>query len=558
MGLAAHRDAPLEKRCGRLKDVDSSGEHETIDVIEEQVNRYYRLNNLIRESRSLAIWTVLTCAEDLSIRPIVQGLELTPQQDHAHADYVMNVVRYPLRWLSGNAEDRGHALAFEPQRYADGQGLLELAYNYEDFACAFSYMHHGAIELQLSGDVLKPVHGFLDRPEFEAYSFLSTNVETHEASLASELRLDFEKRVRVKGARFYCDVNPAYVRRIMDLFRPSFLKRFQLPLAWRFTRYTLGEFAETFLALFAVCLINYSGRLLAIQNGCGNFGIADSVIVQSFQELLSRISRYSGISTAKSGAILQDLTYGEGGIMYPDPAIQPLIPLSQGRLALMPSIIIASSAERNLCVLLNRLGHERDGYRAMANQKESWLRNWILERIRGRGLRTWSGRVPGRKDLGNVDLAIVDDEREACLLCELKWFITPSDPREWIEKSEEIAKGVSQALALRSAFAQGCSALMSCLGISERYRFSAMVTTPGWIGQARSQHELVPVLGTSHVASKLASSDLPTTISWLERKDYLPIAGKHFRVVPRISKVGRWQLAWYGIRPLAEELYCPV
>src|SRR5207302_4455634 len=127
--------------------------------------------------------------------------------------------------------------------------------------------------------------------------FLSTNVEGPEAPpLPPEALGDFENRVQVKGARFNCDVDPAYIRRLMTLLRPSFLKRFQLPLAWRFSRYTLEEFAETFLALRAVCLINYSGRLVAIQKGCDNFGIVDSVIVQFPEDLVNRLARYSGLS----------------------------------------------------------------------------------------------------------------------------------------------------------------------------------------------------------------------------------------------------------------------
>jgi hypothetical protein len=208
----------------------------------------------------------LTCLEDLSIRPVVQGIKLTPQQEHAHADYIMSVIRYPLRWLSGNPQGNPRALAFDPQMYSNGHALLELAWNYEYFACAFIYMHRGAIEIELDGRVLKPKHGFLDRPEFEAYSILSTNVEDESAiDLNPEVRVDFDSRVRVKGARFHCAVNPVFIRRLMEISRPLFLNRFQLPLEWRFSRYTVGEYAEIYLALFAICLINYNGRLVAIQ-----------------------------------------------------------------------------------------------------------------------------------------------------------------------------------------------------------------------------------------------------------------------------------------------------
>jgi hypothetical protein len=194
----------------------------------------------------------------------------------------------------------------------------------------------------------------------------------------------------------------------------------------------------------------------------------------------------------------------------------------------------------------------------MASRKEGWLRDWILKAIEHRELRAWCGKVPGRKDLGDIDLAIIDDANKACLLCELKWFISPSDPREWLEKGEEVRKGISQALALRNAFAEGCAPLKDCLGITDRYRFSTAVATPGWIGQSTLQDDGVAVLGAAHLTAELVAANLPTTLDWLESRAYLPVAGRDFSIVSRIFTVGPWKLEWYQIQPLIGELFRPV
>ncbi len=539
--------------------MNSSSGPELLARAEQEVNEEYKLNDLMMASRSTAIWTVLACAEDLSIRPFVQGKQLTAQQNHAHADNIINVVRYPLRWLSRNAETEKRR-GFDARLYAKGHRMLDLAENYEYFACAFSYLHRGAIQIEVDGSLLKPVHGFLDRPEFEAYSLLSCNVDNEEeaTSISAGALREFENRVKVTGGRFACQVNPPYIRSLMAELRPVLFGRFELPPNWSLSRYTLADFREAYLALFTICSINYSGRLAAIEKGCADFGIADSIIVHSPEQLASRIARYSGLSADTSKAILEDLTYGSGGISYPDPAIQPLVPIDGANLAIMPSIILSNSAERNFCVLLNRLSHEREFYKPLAKQKEALLRARILEMLRSPRLRTWSGKVPGRKDLPDIDLAIIDDESKSCLLCELKWFISPSDPREWIEKGEEIAKGVSQALALRGAFMEDCVSLMACLGISKDYDMAAAVGTPGWIGQSELHHDDVHVIGAMHLASKLASADLPTTIRWLQSKQYLPVAGSHFSPVTCKFKVGNWELLWYQIMPLTADLFRPV
>ena len=68
-------------------------------------------------------------------------------------------------------------------------------------------------------------------------------------------------------------------------------------------------------------------------------GYLDSIYVLDCNELVRRVIRYSGLPKEKVGSIFDDLTYGNGGIEHPDPALQPLIKLSSESYAIVPSVL---------------------------------------------------------------------------------------------------------------------------------------------------------------------------------------------------------------------------
>ena len=88
-------------------------------------------------------------------------------------------------------------------------------------------------------------------------------------------------------------------------------------------------------------------------------GYLDCIYVPTCNELLRRVVRYSGVLDEKVLSILDDLTYGNRGIEHPDPALQPLIKLNSNQYAIMPSLWMSLSPERNLTVLLNKLDSEK-------------------------------------------------------------------------------------------------------------------------------------------------------------------------------------------------------
>ena len=212
---------------------------------------------------------------------------------------------------------------------------------------------------------------------------------------------------------------------------------FLLPNEWQFSRYLLGDFREVFEAISTIAYIHWTARGMAIDQGCEALGYADSIYVPTYSELLNRVVRYSRVPKAKVKSIFDDLTYGNGGIKHPDPALQPLIKLNSACYAIMPHLWLFCSPERNLTVLLNRMPSEKEIYAKLVDEKENLMRVRFTDDLCRSDFRFVCGNVA---NLPDVDLAIVKDSEKACLLLELKWFIEPAEIREIMDRSEDIKK----------------------------------------------------------------------------------------------------------------------
>jgi hypothetical protein len=212
--------------------------------------------------------------------------------------------------------------------------------------------------------------------------------------------------------------------------------------------------------------------------------------------------------------------------------------------------------ERNLTVLLNRFPDEREAYSRLSKEREGLARQQVKAQLKPLGLRFWNGQLPGRNDLPDVDLAIIDDRDLTCLLLELKAFIAPAEPRELVEKSEEIARGVEQANNLRSAWQLNADVVAVPLGIDRRYRLCFAVASETFVGTHDVQDESIPVVRTSHLVRRmLTGAPLSEVCSWLSTRGYLPVEGRHYEISNAVASVGAWSVKWYRINPLIHGEY---
>ncbi len=169
-----------------------------------------------------------------------------------------------------------------------------------------------------------------------------------------------------------------------------------------------------------------------------------------------------------------------------------------------------------LLVLVNKLPKERAIYLSLVQEKEEIMRQPIIDGISGSNWRIWYGAIPSQSNLPDIDLAIVDPLNRAALFIELKWFLDPAEPRELLEKSKEIKKGISQLLLLKHALEEQSPSIPSRVGIDSDYSIGFVVVSANWIGYSSDQDTAMPVIHEHHLIKKLQTTDsLPEIIAWL-------------------------------------------
>ena len=527
----------------------------------EEIKHYYKTNPLLKFPFASAAWSFLSFVEDYMVKRTTGINNL--RDLHIQGSEFLVELEYSLSWLIGACKPEGQvSFTFNEHHYESANDLFELGKKYESFVFAYTLSNHNWIELKVSDFTIQPTGDFFDNYEYEVYNILidaNLFVEASSSVNFEGFPIDaINSTLRVVGDRFHYKLNPKMVSDTITSLKPLFDEIFMLPSEWQFSRYSLGDFQQVFQAICAIAHIHWRARIMAMTRGCEPKGNPDSLYILTFEELLRRIVRYSGISEEIVKHILDDLTYGKGAISHSELAMRPLIKLNSEYYAIVPHVWVCSSPERNFTALLNRLKSERENYLTLAStEKERLMRERITRNLSDKGVRLVSGNVA---NLPDVDLAIINDSEKACLLLELKWFIAPTVARERIEKTKEIEKGISQVLQLKHAFADNHRPLLDKLNIDSSYRVEGIVVSQNWIGYANVQSPEVPVIRVEHLIAKINSTEsLLSTMEWLKNRHYLPKVGEHFKMVEGDPiTIGNWTLKLHAIELLGRERFFPL
>lgn len=519
--------------------------------VEKKIDNYYRSNPILKYPFATAAWYLMTYSENLLLENMQR--DRTSQEFAFMVDNLLNDLKHPLFWLFSTCEQGGlPPLVDDRYLFKAVSDLLELGDSYGWFEMAYRYASEGWIGLKLEGSNIQPTNELFSDQEYKAYNYFIKTYETEAVrslvdtdtflSIGEEIR----PLVKVKGDRFSCNLNPQIIFKAIAVTKPVYDFAFSLPPEWELSRYSLGEYRKVFESLSAIASIHWRARIIAlVEKNCRNDALIDSIYLPTCNELLRRVARYSGVSDEKVRYIFDDLTYGNRGVRFPDPALQPLIKLNTNCYAIVPQLWLSSNPERNLTALLNKIPAEKKVYARLSNENENLMRGHFTTELSDRGFRFFSGNVA---NLPDVDLSIINDAEKACLLLELKWFIDPAEIREMMDKSEHITKGITQVLEFKAAFSKNCQSLFTRLQIDSSYRFEGIVVSKNWIGWAYIQSPEVPVIQANDLVKQLKTTkNLLSTMEWLKNRRYLPKEGVDFKVREKTATIGNWNLKWSGL-----------
>lgn len=523
-----------------------------LNEVERQVDAAFESNGLLERPYAQAIWTVLSVAEDMHLKNLVDHQD-EPHVAATFVDGLMNSLTHPIRACYANRGGEAGTYTID-KRLIDGDyqnavDWLDAAEDYSQFCTIFPLYHAGELHLRAEGTHLLVSDWKADDLVYESYDRLVPKqegggelVDVHQEAFAGVLRANITR----SGSMFSVRFTKELVQALLTNIGPVFEKRHHLPSDWAFSNFTLREYRNVVVCLQCLAHGWFYARQIVAFSGAPAVAYPGSVWTPRRGELVKLIAANARVEKRVVDHVLTYLTFGAVGVRSPDVAIQPLIDLKNGQVAVSPFVFMHMNAERNLCVLLNQVPADRKLYSQLVHQKENEARKQVEEEISNRGLRLVHGEVDGT----DVDLAVIDDSAKICLCIEIKWFIEPAEVREILDRSKELAKGVRQAKRIAASFASSNRRLRDLLKITNEYRFFTAVGSSNFIGAHRVQDPLVPIIKLWHLASFIRDHGLQEAVSWLHERRYLPKEGVDYKILPRQVASGEWHTTWYGIQHL--------
>lgn len=527
---------------------------------EREIDKEPLRNALVAQPFSQAAWRFMAANEERVIGEIYQadktGTSKHGQYYAAFLDSIVASTKWPMRWLLDKCRAGDKVpQEFDDEGYIAANALSDLGQEYSHFEAAFTYASIGALTLVLEDKWIHASDEFRRGTRYDAYDRLrQPRMPDTPIDGVDDVISALGPTVRFKNQWFFYDTGPGLTALALEALSPLIDSRFGLPDEWVFGQFSLNDFRAVARVLWTLAYLHFNARVIAARQGCVGMGYARALYVRTKRELVAIVRAHTGLTRDTVETIIDTLTLGRHDQRNPDPALQPLIPLTSRHLAVSPNLVLNSALERNLAVLLNRLPEEKALYAALSKDREAQLRQRVTRGLNDLGYRYWFGDLSEWGAAAEIDLAIVSDAERRCLAFEMKAFIGPADPREVHERSLEIKRGIEQAALRRAKTREMPQPLHRALGIDDTYDVTWAVASETSIGASYVQSDDMPVVQTRHILDKLSvERQLGSVCEWLKTSGHLPIEGTHYETVDFVARVGDWSLPWYGLRGLVSD-----
>ena len=538
-------------------------------AVERDLDANYHQFALPHPNRTIATWYLLTVLEDSFRNLFVLSEDYHGPIVEFQLDRQKYSARFALDRIRRECIDTSHAAI--PARvisklYLKTAELLQAGVDFMAANQLCSGAHSGTVKF-IDGDrkidiVFDDAHHDKRYAALELLGHMPLGMIDHAANLyawarRNELRPDvadtIAKSVRISGQEVTYKYDP---RLAVRLSRKMMQQPSLVPEEWKFP---WGGRYETILVVNALCVrcmyhwvaVHFGAKLNGLRGG----GAARLLHVTAMSQLVGDLRQMCSLDEATIRRFLQYLTYGHG-MNNPDPALQPIVALGNGQLAIPCLMYLSSNYERNLLGLQARI--DSNTFDSMSRLFETKMVRELLTEIGPR----WpfaKGNITIRVDGGfeEIDLLIADPASRTILVCELRWMLQPGDPREVQKRKKVCQEKVTQVARKVEWWKSRVHAPLDVLGIeagnSDAWQIEGVVvmkTFGGTLsGNARYpiMTERVFVQGMQRATSLSHFADWSQSLRWLPQEDV------HFCIVPnyevRLRSLGK-NLAIPGMEKL--------
>lgn len=234
-----------------------------------------------------------------------------------------------------------------------------------------------------------------------------------------------------------------------------------------------------------------------------------------------------------------------------DITVTPIIPIAKNWLGLVPSVVLASNAPRNLLILTAR--RFQVPYSSYSAEREGRIVADLVaacrERVIGSGI-----SLPKYRgiQLPDIDVLLTRGAQKSLVVSEVKWQLSAADTKEVIARNDYLKKGQNQLSAIREFLFNNPRYLrqrkLIDFDVSEEGTVFLLLCK-GHLGSADvlSPHSIMADYDV--FVRYVREGSVDSAIERVAQYDYLPVPGRDF--VPEQVRVrfGKWAIKWKYFYP---------
>lgn len=532
-----------------------------IDSIEAEVDSAFSRTPLPNVGLGLAQWYVSTVIEDMLRLPfaapspeLVDSQRLVALLDRRK--YTFKNALSALRTRLPKDDLAAGRPRINREMYQKTARLLTVCDDYQAAICGFSSLRARRAHLTIEGNgkILK----FEMDPERGRYqamdlccAMLKENNPSPLFSFHSWCHSDrywpkalFGIQLRTRNLKDAVDYE--YKNTLAERLSGSIPKGLNLiPDAWK-SRYGSGsEIRRFFYWLQVRCIYHAIAIIVGSEHSIG-LGLQSAAMIIREESLCQQICSLSGLIAEQCSELLSLIRYGNG-TNYPDPALQPLIPIRNGEFLISPMTVASSDMQRNFLALLARI--DSTEFDRTSSTFESAMIDELVRPLSARWIVRGRYNIPTGRDLGDVDVLIVDPTSKVILVAELRWMLPPAELREVYNRESALDHKALQAERKTAGVRDRIRLVLEDVGISNEdhtsWSIDPLVIIENFSGRSDGK---VPTINSDvfRLGIKMFNR-LHALYQWILSEEWLPRRGIDFEVEDFTYAIGAYSISYPGI-----------
>lgn len=418
-----------------------------IREIEKIVDHVHDNHPFFKTKRNQAIYEILSVFQDCCTSLMMVSV-LNPYALKSIIDY-MDSLNISLKWIDEKLDDDTSSISLNisEDEYNKGLSLLkEYANPYSLICSGYISFSRGRLSVDVDNNII--TFNVADKTNMTAYSDILREIKSSSVNDFNE-SVNFielinaneilKKYSRVENEMICYDLT----REVIDSFFNVASKQWDitktLPSTWVFDNFTLEEYRICWVWLCTLCYIhlfssfNIKEALIRLKN---------ATIVQNKSDIINYVVTMSGLEKTKVESVFSYITFDpkkqNGDIMY-----QPIVLINNETMIIAPTLFVGAQPERNLLSLVNSLKKDSAHFREVND----------LEKLMVSELEASFDLKPRQKiakhkhlddSLPDLDFALLDEDSNSVLICELKWFTPADSTKEVYAREDDITHGCEQ------------------------------------------------------------------------------------------------------------------